>query len=31
LFPDWQTYNTKSTEPLLKHLLFHRDKCYDRT
>ena len=22
LFPDWQTYNTKSTEPRLKHLLF---------
>jgi len=26
LFPDWQTYNTKSTEPLLKYLLFQRAK-----
>ena len=25
-FPDWQTYNTKSTKPLLKYLLFHRAK-----
>jgi len=25
-FSDWQTYNTKSTEPVLKYMLFHQAK-----